>query len=107
MRLRPEIRPQVEALANLMMWANNQRNSLARQDSMYGHCEKALHDIIALEFGVAIDNRIRCSRNHWNFGGNESYIVDVEVAIEKAIEEVDREVQEAYEILLENSLIEE
>jgi len=101
MRLRDEIRPQVKALADLMMWANNQRNSLANQSSTYGHCEKALRDIIVLEFGQAVYNAIENSRNGWNFGGNGSWIEDVEAAIENAQEELQEEIERVKELLEE------
>lgn len=91
MRLRDEIRTQVAALANLMMWANSQRNSLANQSSTYGHCEKALRDIIVMEFGQAVYNAIQNSRNGWNFGGNGSWLEDVEAAIENAQDELREE----------------
>jgi len=99
MRLRDEIRPQVEQLANLMMWANSQRSSLANQSSVYGHCEKALRDIIVMEFGQAVYNAIDNSRNGWNFGGNGSFIEDVEAAIENAQEELQEEIERVKELL--------
>jgi uncharacterized protein (UPF0335 family) len=101
MRLRDEIRPQVEQLANLMMWANSQRSSLANQSSVYGHCEKALRDIIVMEFGQAVYNAIDNSRNGWNFGGNGSFIEDVEAAIENAQEELQEEIERVKELLEE------
>ena len=87
-RFNGELRIQVTKIVDVMLWANNcGKSGYAGMNSVYGGCSKALKSIINAECGSDIMDLIDCSRNGWNFGGNESYTVDVEVAVQAAIDE--------------------
>lgn len=85
-RFNANVRPQVERIVSVMQWANG--NQYASQTDVYGSMSKALDLIVVRECGQEVLNTIEHSRNHWNFGGNESWLIDVEVAVDDALQEL-------------------
>jgi hypothetical protein len=67
-----------------MQWANN--NEYASQRDVYGKMSEALSLIVKRECGVDVEDEIEHSRYHYNFGGNGSWLEDVEVAVDHARE---------------------
>lgn len=95
-RFNDNVRPIVENLAKMLMWANNQdhddtvggRPVYASQRNLYGHISNAIKAIVVAECGESIYNQIENSRYGFNFGGNHSWLEDIEVAIDQAHEEI-------------------
>lgn len=85
-RFNDNVRPQVERIVSVMQWANG--NQYASQSDVYGSMNKALDLVVIRECGQKVWDTIEHSRHHWNFGGNESWLIDVEVAIENALQEI-------------------
>lgn len=86
-RFNDDVRPHVERIVSVMQWANS--NQYADQRGVYGMMSNALNLIVSRECGADVLEAIENSRNHWNFGGNESWLVDVEVAVENALVALD------------------
>lgn len=76
--LKADSKLRVQMLAEIMMWANNcGRDGYAGHDSVYGYCRDAIIEIVKQETHVNIRN---CC--DWNLGGNNSYLEDIEIAID-------------------------
>lgn len=84
-RFSDNVRPQAEQITHMMQWANNS-GKYAGTDSVYGAMGKALAAIIIRECGQYVYDRVN-EGDRWNFGGNESWLIDVEVAIDDAMNE--------------------
>jgi hypothetical protein len=85
------VRPIVANLANMLQWANNQdhddyngRPVYASQRGLFGHFYNAVKTIITEECGSDVYNAIERSRDGYNFGGNATYLDDIECAIDNA-----------------------
>jgi hypothetical protein len=97
-RFNDNVRPQVERIVSVMQWAND--NQYASQRDVFGMMEKALCLIVSRECGDDVLDTIEHSRHHWNFGGNESWLVDVEVAVEHAKQEIaDSRIQTTVDVM--------
>lgn len=92
---RPEVREHVRALAELMMFANAQpgmawpaQSSDPTRDGVYGLVAKALEKILEIECGSSVVRLIENSRHGFNFGGNATFLDDVETAVATALDEI-------------------
>lgn len=86
-RFSTESRSIVAGIVTALEYANSHK-SLSSQRGCYGHLENALRSIIEAECGKQVVEFIDNSSNHYNFGGNESWLIDVEVAIDNAQTEI-------------------
>lgn len=86
-RFSAESRSIVAGIVAALEYANS-HSSLSSQRGCYGHLENALRAIIEAECGKQVVEFIDNSNNHYNFGGNESWLVDVEAAIDNAQTEI-------------------
>lgn len=95
-KFHPEIRPHVEATVKLMEYANSKESYLWCGD-VYGHASKALDAIILATMGDKVMDKINHMRHGYNFGGNYSWLEDVEVAIQTALDEIAEDEAESSE----------
>jgi len=76
--LKEDSKIRVQMLAEIMIWANIcGHDGYAGHDSVYGCCRDAIIEIVKQETGVNIRNS--CD---WNMGGNNTYLEDIEIAID-------------------------
>ncbi len=103
-RFNDNVRPIVENLANMLQWANNQdhddydgRPVYASQRNLFGHFYNALKTIIIEECGYEVYTAIEASRDGFNFGGNHTWLEDVEVAVDNAYEDLKQQFESSFE----------
>lgn len=106
-RFPDDVRPYVKSLSELLYFANAEepgtsaayrkgsrwawQSSDPAGNGVFGHAMSTVESIICEVHGEELLNRINCSRYGWNFGGNGSWMEDIEVAVETALEEIKEE----------------
>jgi hypothetical protein len=97
-RFPADVRPFVESLAKLLYFANARdtgkwawQSSDPAHNGVFGAAMTTVEMIIREVCGAAILEAIGRSRYGWNFGGNGSFLLDIEVAVQTAIETIAQE----------------
>lgn len=88
-RFPTEIRSQVEKLADVMKWANDNDNGCKGHYQISGNvvesCRQGINAIVVYCVGQTIAKQAEGGRYGWNLGGNADYTTDIEIAIQEAL----------------------